>query len=182
MHSRTWKTYSTCQFMLVLMHGLFHCHACLRTEGVVRCADCKAPWGKLWFVVLRYINKNALDLTCMDCVKYGKNFHTLIKIHLREATEWTCKRILARKQKREEEWRGNWPGTCESGANFFPFPVNEHRSHFRFLFYSWINNFFKLVFIVSSKFVWIQATSIISLVIHADNVWCLINFLSNILQ
>ncbi len=24
------------------------------------CADCKAPWGKLWFVTLGYINKNRL--------------------------------------------------------------------------------------------------------------------------
>ncbi len=30
----------------------------LRTEGVICCTDCKAPWGKLWFVILGYRNKN----------------------------------------------------------------------------------------------------------------------------
>ncbi len=37
----------------------------LRTEGVVCCTDCKAPWGKLWFVMLGDVNKNGLDLTSL---------------------------------------------------------------------------------------------------------------------
>ncbi len=36
----------------------------LRTEGAVSCKDGKTPWGKLWFVILSYINKT--DLTWHD--------------------------------------------------------------------------------------------------------------------
>ncbi len=41
-------------FFLIRVEGL-------QTEGVICCTDCKAPWGKLWFVILGYINK--IDLT-----------------------------------------------------------------------------------------------------------------------
>ncbi len=36
----------------------------LRTEGVVCCTDCKAPWGKLGFVILGCINK----MTWLHCL------------------------------------------------------------------------------------------------------------------
>lgn len=34
----------------------------LRIEDVVRCTDCKAPWSKLSFVILGYLNKIWLNL------------------------------------------------------------------------------------------------------------------------
>ncbi len=45
------------EFFLIWIEGL-------RTEGVVCCTDCKAPWGKVWFVILGYRNKT--DLTWFD--------------------------------------------------------------------------------------------------------------------
>ncbi len=53
------------EFFLIWVEGL-------RTEGVVCYTDCKAPWGKLWFVILGYTNKNGLDLT-WNILKKKKN-------------------------------------------------------------------------------------------------------------
>ncbi len=47
------------EFFLIRIVGL-------RTEDVICCTDCKAPWGKLCFVILSYINK--FDLTWLLCV------------------------------------------------------------------------------------------------------------------
>lgn len=35
----------------------------LKTENVVRCTDCQAPWGKLWFLILGCITKILCDMT-----------------------------------------------------------------------------------------------------------------------
>ncbi len=40
----------------------------LRTEGVVCCTNWKAPWGKLWFMILGHINKT--DLTWLGLTHY----------------------------------------------------------------------------------------------------------------
>ncbi len=45
------------EFFLIWVKGL-------STEAVVCCADCKATWGELWFVILDY--KNKLDLTWLS--------------------------------------------------------------------------------------------------------------------
>ena len=37
-----------------------------RTERVVHCTDCEAPWSKWWFVIMCCINNISLDLTWMQ--------------------------------------------------------------------------------------------------------------------
>ncbi len=57
----------------------------VRTEGVVCCTDCKAPWGKLWFVILGYINK--IDLTVLDLFPGSPPSWTCLGYIHREASE-----------------------------------------------------------------------------------------------
>ncbi len=51
------------EFFLIRFEGLM-------TEVAVCCADRKAPWGKVWFVILVYINKKWLDTmkTSFNCL------------------------------------------------------------------------------------------------------------------
>ncbi len=49
----------------------------LWTEGVVCCADCKDPWGKLGFVILGYINKTDLTWFGYFCATYHMRFSHL---------------------------------------------------------------------------------------------------------
>ncbi len=53
------KTWSSC-FPLIDVDPIIACS--LETWLLYVCTDCKAPWGKLWFVILGYINKNWPDL------------------------------------------------------------------------------------------------------------------------
>ncbi len=68
-----------CDIIVVVVFVLFSVHstsiACLPVlgEGFLlcrSCKDCKAPWGKLRFVILGYLNKNWLDLTWISFTAY----------------------------------------------------------------------------------------------------------------
>ncbi len=50
------------EFFLIQLAGL-------RTKGVICYTDCKAPWGKLWFVIFGYINKTGL--TWLGVCRFG---------------------------------------------------------------------------------------------------------------
>ncbi len=64
----------------------------LRTEGVVCCADCKAPWRKLWFVILGSINK--IDLTWILQHMLQKPEERYIRFNTYFAVEPNCFRML----------------------------------------------------------------------------------------